>query len=417
MTEFATVHPEIAVATTYGSSGTFYQQIQNGAPFDLYLSADLSYPRQLVEAGLADEADLFEYAVGRLVVWAPLDSPVDPTPGIPALLDPAARKVSIANPEHAPYGRAAVAALQTAGVYDAVAGRLVLGENVAQAAEFVQSGNAQVGIIALSGSGRRGPQRFGHVRLRPDSAGLPARGDGTGHPQVLRLLPPGYLMDWQAIELTARLATATTAILLVLAVPLAGWLAFSRRRWTVVVEAVIALPLVLPPTVLGFYVLVALGRRSPVGRWWESLTGATLPFTFTGLLIASVLYSLPFAVQPLLAAFAAVDPRLREASTVLGRTDLGTLFRVVLPLARAGLATAAVLTFAHTVGEFGVVLMVGGNIAGETRTLSISIYDSVQALDYDAAGRTSLALLAFSLVVLTTMYALQRRGGPGWTVR
>jgi len=224
-------------------------------------------------------------------------------------------------------------------------------------------------------------------------------------------------MDWQAIELTARLATATTAILLVLAVPLAGWLAFSRRRWTVVVEAVIALPLVLPPTVLGFYVLVALGRRSPVGRWWESLTGATLPFTFTGLLIASVLYSLPFAVQPLLAAFAAVDPRLREASTVLGRTDLGTLFRVVLPLARAGLATAAVLTFAHTVGEFGVVLMVGGNIAGETRTLSISIYDSVQALDYDAAGRTSLALLAFSLVVLTTMYALQRRGGPGWTVR
>jgi len=150
VTEFATVHPEIAVATTYGSSGTFYQQIQNGAPFDLYLSADLSYPRQLVEAGLADEADLFEYAVGRLVVWAPLDSPVDPTPGIPALLDPAARKVSIANPEHAPYGRAAVAALQTAGVYDAVAGRLVLGENVAQAAEFVQSGNAQVGIIALS---------------------------------------------------------------------------------------------------------------------------------------------------------------------------------------------------------------------------------------------------------------------------
>jgi len=224
-------------------------------------------------------------------------------------------------------------------------------------------------------------------------------------------------MDWQAIELTARLATATTAILLVLAVPLAGWLAFSRRRWTVVVEAVIALPLVLPPTVLGFYVLVALGRRSPVGRWWESLTGATLPFTFTGLLIASVLYSLPFAVQPLLAAFAAVDPRLREASTVLGRTDLGTLFRVVLPLARAGLATAAVLTFAHTVGEFGVVLMVGGNIAGETSTLSISIYDSVQALDYDAAGRTSLALLALSLVVLTTMYALQRRGGPGWTVR
>ncbi|NLI17587.1 MAG: molybdate ABC transporter permease subunit [Actinomycetales bacterium] len=224
-------------------------------------------------------------------------------------------------------------------------------------------------------------------------------------------------MDWQAIDLTARLAVATTAILLAVAVPLAAWLTFTPRRWTVLVEAVVALPLVLPPSVLGYYLLVALGARSPVGRWWESVTGSPLVFTFTGLLVASVLYSLPFAVQPLLAAFAAVDPRLREASTVLGRTRLATLLRVVLPLSRAGLATAAVLTFAHTVGEFGVVLMVGGNIAGETRTLSISIYDDVQSFDYAAAGRTSLALLAFSVLVLTTTYALQRRGGHGWPVR
>lgn len=218
-------------------------------------------------------------------------------------------------------------------------------------------------------------------------------------------------MDWQAIAVSVRLAAATTAILLVVAVPLAGWLAFSRRRWTVAVEAVVALPLVLPPTVLGYYVLVALGARSPLGRWWEDVTGSTLAFSFEGLLVASLLYSLPFAVQPLLAAFAGVDRRLLEASALLGESAPVTLLRVVLPLARAGLATAAVLTFAHTVGEFGVVLMVGGNIPGETRTVSVAVFESVVAFDYAAAGRTSLALLAFSLVVLTATYALQRRRG------
>ncbi len=217
-------------------------------------------------------------------------------------------------------------------------------------------------------------------------------------------------MDWQSIGVSLKLALATTAILIVVAVPLAAWLTFTRRRWTVVIEAVVALPLVLPPTVLGYYVLVSLGTRSPLGRWWQDMTGTTLAFTFTGLLVASILYSLPFAVQPLLAAFAGVDRRLLEASEVLGRTPLSTLLRVVLPLSRAGLATACVLTFAHTVGEFGVVLMVGGNIPGETRTVSISVYDSVQAFDYASAGRTSAALLVFSLVVLTATYALQRRG-------
>lgn len=221
-------------------------------------------------------------------------------------------------------------------------------------------------------------------------------------------------MDYQALWLTAELATATTAILLVIAVPLAAWLAHSRRRWTFVVEAFVALPLILPPTVLGFYVLIALGNRSPIGQWWEAATGSTLAFSFIGLLIASVLFSMPFAVQPLIASFSSVDSRLLEASETLGRGRVATMLRVVLPLSRAGLITAAVLTFAHTVGEFGVVLMVGGNIAGETRTASISIYDSVQALDYATAGRTSLVLLGFSLVVLTFTYALRRRGGPSW---
>jgi molybdate transport system permease protein len=215
-------------------------------------------------------------------------------------------------------------------------------------------------------------------------------------------------VDWEALAVSARLAAATTAILLVVAIPLAAWLASSRRRWTVAVEAVVALPLVLPPTVLGYYVLVATGTRSPVGRWWAETTGSTLAFSFTGLLLASVLHSLPFAVQPLLAAFSAVDQRLVEASATLGRSTPQTVVRVLLPLSRAGLTTAAVLTFAHTVGEFGVVLMVGGNIPGSTRTASIAVYDAVQSFDQVTAGRTSLVLLAFSLVVLTVTFSLRR---------
>jgi molybdate transport system permease protein len=221
-------------------------------------------------------------------------------------------------------------------------------------------------------------------------------------------------MDWPALSLSLRLAFWTCAILIPLGVVIARALAFRPPRGKGLIEALVALPLVLPPTVLGFYVITALGSRSPVGRWWQETTGSTLAFTFTGLLVASVLYSLPFAVQPLVAAFTGLDRRLLEASAVLGRTRTGTLLRVVLPLAKAGLATAAVLTFAHTVGEFGVVLMVGGNIPGQTRTASIAIYDSVQSFDYATAGRTSLAMLMFSLLVLTAVYALRRRRGTVW---
>ena len=220
-------------------------------------------------------------------------------------------------------------------------------------------------------------------------------------------------LDWQAVALSARLAAATTVILLVVAVPLAAWLATTRRRWAVGVEAVVALPLVLPPTVLGYYLLVAMGTRSPLGRLWADLTGSTLVFSFSGLLVASVLYSLPFAVQPLMTAYAGVDPRLLDAARTLGRSWLEVVVLVLLPLGRAGLATAAVLTFAHTVGEFGVVLMVGGNIPGETRTVAVSVYDSVQAFDYATAGRTSLLLLVLSFAVLVATYALQRSAGRG----
>jgi molybdate transport system permease protein len=217
-------------------------------------------------------------------------------------------------------------------------------------------------------------------------------------------------MDWVALGLSLRLATCTTLFLCVVGLPLAYWLAVSRWRWKFLVEAVVALPLVLPPTVLGFYVLLAIGPHSPLGRLYAALTdGGLLPFSFQGLLLASVLHSLPFAVRPFGVAFAGVDRRLVEASWCLGVSRLGTFFRVVVPLSWTGILTGIILSFAHTVGEFGVVLMVGGNIPGVTRSVSISIYDEVQALDYAAAGQTALVLLGFSFAALAVTYALQRR--------
>lgn len=223
-------------------------------------------------------------------------------------------------------------------------------------------------------------------------------------------------MDWSAIALSLRLATATTLILLVVGLPLASWLAFSTRKGRWAVDALVALPLVLPPTVLGFYVLVALGPRSPLGRAYEAITGGALVFSFQGLLVASVLYSLPFAVQPFAAAFASVDRNLIETAWCLGASRLRTFARIVIPLARPGIIAGVVLSFAHTVGEFGVVLMVGGNLPGSTRTVSISIYDDVQAINYARAGRTAALLLAFSFIVLAMTYRLQRRSGRAWPV-
>jgi molybdate transport system permease protein len=226
------------------------------------------------------------------------------------------------------------------------------------------------------------------------------------------------LIDWQAFRLTIELAVVVSAILFVIGLPLASWIAFSRWRWKFFVEALVALPIVLPPTVLGFYVLVALGSRSPLGRWWQSMTGHTLAFTFTGLVIGSILYSLPFAVQPFAASFSSVDRRLLGASATLGASPLRTFFRVVVPLSAPGLVTGVVLAFAHTMGEFGVVLMIGGNIPGVTRTVSIGIYDQAQASNYAAANAMALLLLVFCFGVLTFVYGLNRRTPHqrAWTV-
>ena len=221
-------------------------------------------------------------------------------------------------------------------------------------------------------------------------------------------------MHWSAIILTLRLALIVCMILLAIGMPVAYWITYTQWRWRFLAESVVALPLVLPPTVLGFYLLVAMGPQSPVGRLYESWMGHGLPFTFAGLVAGSVLYSLPFTVQPMVAAFALVDPGLINASAILGASRLRTFVRIILPLSIGGVITGIVLTFAHTLGEFGVVLMIGGNIPGITQTVSIAIYDDVQTLDYTSANHTALSLLLFSFAVLSILYAVNRRIWAVW---
>lgn len=214
--------------------------------------------------------------------------------------------------------------------------------------------------------------------------------------------------DWAAIALTLKLASLTTVLLLMLCTPLAWWLARTASRWRAPVAAVVALPLVLPPTVLGFYLLVAMGPASPLGQFTQAMGWGTLSFTFTGLLIGSLLYSLPFAVQPLQHAFEAIGERPMEVAASLRARPLDAFFHVALPLARPGFITAAILSFAHTVGEFGMVLMIGGNIPGKTRVVSTQIYGHVEGMAYAQAHALAAGMLAFSFIVLLGLALLRR---------
>jgi len=220
-----------------------------------------------------------------------------------------------------------------------------------------------------------------------------------------------------ALLLSFKLAACVSAILMIVGMPVAYWLAYSSWRGKFLLESVVALPLVLPPTVLGFYALIAMGPRGPLGKLWIALFGHGMAFTFAGLVFASVLYSFPFAVQPLMVSFEGVDRKLLHASAVLGAGSLRTFWRVILPLSFPGVVTALVLSFAHTLGEFGVVLMVGGNLAGVTRTVSIDIYDHVQSLEYGAANRMALVLMAISFGVLGLVYAVNRRVWTPWSAK
>lgn len=216
-------------------------------------------------------------------------------------------------------------------------------------------------------------------------------------------------MNLGPLWLSVQLATTTMLLLLIIATPLGWWLARTRSRARSVVQAIVALPIVLPPTVMGFYLLILLGPAGVIGEWWVALTGSALTFSFTGLVIASCVYSLPFAVQPIMSAFESVDQRDLEAAWTLGADRRDAFFSIALPQSTRGYLNAAVLSFAHTLGEFGVVLMVGGNIPGETRLISIAIYDQVETLNYAAAHQLSAILLVFAFVVLLAMFVLNRR--------
>jgi molybdate transport system permease protein len=220
-------------------------------------------------------------------------------------------------------------------------------------------------------------------------------------------------MDWQALALTLKLAALTTAILLCIAVPLAAWLALGRSRWRVLAEAITGLPLVLPPTVLGFYLLVLLGPRTGFGLAINTMLGHPLAFSFAGLVVGSVIYSFPFAVQPIVAGFAAIDGSLIDAARLLGASPIRLVRTVLVPLAGRSLLTAAILSFLHTLGEFGVVLMLGGDIPGATRTLSIVLFNQVEGFDYAAANHTALMLLVFCILALLLVYARPGSLNPG----
>ncbi len=217
------------------------------------------------------------------------------------------------------------------------------------------------------------------------------------------------MIDWQPLWLSLRLAGVTTLLLLCISIPLAYWLAYSRHRWKIAVEALVSLPMVLPPTVIGFYLLLAFSPAGGFGHFLDRYLNIRLVFSFPGLVVASLLYSLPFMAAPIIAGFRGLSPNLRAASRTLGKSDRTTLVRILLPNIRPSLITGAVLCFAHTIGEFGVVMMIGGSIPGQTRVASVAIYDEVQSIHYSLANRYAVVLLAFSFLILLLVYLINYR--------
>ena len=423
-----------------GSTGTLYAQIDAGARYDLFFAADATRPAALAKAGKARERSA--YALGRLALVG--SALTDPSQGDEALRSGSYRHVALASPDSAPYGAAARQVLQRLGHWDRLQGRLVFGQSVSQTHQLVVSGGAELGFVAYSQAKASGdpawlvPAYFHdplrqEVVLLSDSPGAQALWTFLQTPSAQALISgagydlpsgapapaaaPGTSSEsapsaggaGQAVWLTLRLALVTTLILLVISTPLAWWLGRGRSLPRTVVEALVALPLVLPPTVLGFYLLVFLGPEGLFGSTWEAVGGPRLVFSFSGLVVGSVIYSLPFVVQPLQAGFRALDARLLEAAATLGASPWDRFRSVVLPLTRPSYLVAATLGFAHTVGEFGVVLMIGGSVPAETRVLSVAIYEQVEQLHYDQAHVLAGGMLAFSFLTLLAVYLLDRR--------
>jgi molybdate transport system permease protein len=447
LVQFRARHPDAQVEAVYASTGKLDAQIRAGAPFDVFCAADMDSPARLVADRFAD-APVREYARGRLALWSATTDAGLLT--LEDLVDPRFARIAIANPRHAPYGMRAREALQASGVWATLESRLVIGENIGQTAQFVQTGNADIGLVALSQVLDPQPAEAGDFSREyglvpealhtPLAQGMVITSHGTGNPLATAfadllhsdaarpiLERYGYAAtmsqapaidaerpllsdaDWIALGLSLKLATTATLLLLVFATPLAWWLARTRSWWGRPVSALVALPLVLPPTVLGFYLLVALGPQGPLGQLTESLGIGLLPFTFPGLVIASLLYSLPFVVQPLRAAFEGIGEATLEEAATLGAGPLDRFFTIALPMARRGIAAGGILGFIHTIGEFGVVLMIGGSIPGATRVVSVQIYDHVEAFDYAQAHGLAGLLLALSFGALLLLYSFNPR--------
>ena len=426
-----------SVEVVFGASGTLTRQIQDGAPFELFLAADEEFPNQLAKAGLTRDAGVV-YAVGRLVIFAPNGSPLtvdERLNGLARVIKSGkAGRFAIANPDVAPYGKAAESVLRKRGLWDAIRPQLVLGDTIAQAAQFATTGNAIGGLVAYSLGTRSGVRRAREVRgdsgdrspAAPSADGapqtrgrdgdavlrLPAGRDRARHSSEARVRSATIAaMDWTALRVSLWLGAGTIAILLPFGIWFGRLLAIHQFRGKVLVEALVTVPLVLPPTVLGFYLLVMFGARSPLGQAFQSLVGQTLPFSFEGLLLASAIANIPFVVQPIQRGFEAIPSDVRDAAACCGLTPWQRFARIEVPLAWPGILTAAILAFAHTLGEFGVVLMVGGNLPGETRTLSVAIYDRMQAFDDRSAGVMAATLLVIAVATLMLTTTLSRRVG------
>lgn len=428
------------IVLSSGSTGTLYAQIEAGARYDLFFAADAARPAALAKSGRAKERA--PYALGRLALVG--SALRDPSQGDEALRSGSYRHVALASPASAPYGAAAKQTLQRLGHWERLQGRLAFGQSVSQTHQLLRSGGAELGFVSFAQAKAAGepawlvPSYFHdplrqEVVLLSDSLGaqalwaflrtpraqaliadagydLPPQGEeaSAGAPAAEAEAPETGSAG-QAVWLTLRLALVTTLILLVISTPLAWWLGRGRSLPRTGVEALVALPLVLPPTVLGFYLLVFLGPEGVLGSTWESLGGPRLVFSFSGLVVGSVIYSLPFVVQPLQAGFRALDERLLEAAATLGASPWDRFRSVVLPLTRPSYLVAATLGFAHTVGEFGVVLMIGGSVPGETRVLSVAIYEQVEQVRYDQAHLLAGGMLAFSFLTLLAVYLFDRR--------
>lgn len=436
----------VEVELVTSSSGKLATQIRNGAPYDVFLAANMKYVQSLENSGFCATKPQ-PYVYGKLVMWTVKEA--DLSNGISALTAPDIEQIAIANPKNAPYGVAAVEAIKELGLYDSLQMKLIYGESISQVNQYTKSEAADVGLTAKSvvlskmsgvGTWEEVPDSL-YTRIMQGAALLKygvennreaatkfynyifsaAAGDiwkkhGYGIPDAnpeVQVIGSNSeqteVSTWEPFWLTFKLAAITTLILFLIGIPIAWWLSSSKWKLKPVVEALVALPIVLPPTVLGFYLLIVLNPENGLGGWLNDTFGIRLAFEFPGLVIGSMIYSLPFMVQPLQSGFDSIPKSLKEMATTLGKSRWQILFKVLLPNMKPSLITGTVLSFAHTIGEFGVVLMIGGMIPGKTRVASVAIYDEVDALNFDQAHIYSGVLLGIAFLILLLVFVVNKR--------